>query len=181
VLGTVRHSQYNYIYEKYCTAGQQTAYLYTLPACQWSTAQLKSDFVSQTEENGSGVTLNSGDVQADSGKNCNSNRPQGSNTSNSFVSVSSLLGQCGKPLVGGDSVATNPGPNVPGSPYNCGDNMELVNGNNQNSYLKHVLDQCSSDPKKGCGDGHVDDFSSTQQCSGLGDLPGSPYWSVDDQ
>lgn len=50
----------------------------------------------------------------------------------------------------------------------------------QNSYLKHVEDQCAN-TANGCADGHMDDYSATQQCSGVTDLQGSPYWTVDDQ
>ena len=109
---------------------------------------------------------------------CNGNRPSGSTASNSLQEVSSITGQCNEPLIGGDSVATYPGPNDSGSKFNCDDNVELVNGSNVNSYLKHIRDRCLL-----CSDGHVDNYSSTQACSGraVGDLPGSPYWTVDDQ
>jgi hypothetical protein len=56
--------------------------------------------------------------------------------------------------------------------------MQLVNASNANAYLKYVWDRCPL-----CSDGHVDNYSSLQACSGraVGDLPGSPYWTVDDQ
>ncbi len=78
-------------------------------------------------------------------------------------------------------MATNPGPFY-SNPYGCADNLELVNSSNQNAYLKHVADQCAN-TSQGCADGHMDNYSSTQACSGraVGDLPGSPYWTVDDQ
>ena len=187
VVGTIRHSQYNTIYESTCSAATQTAYLYSSgsclancspSSCTWQAQTLRSGFVSQTELNGSGRSINYGWLKYDDGR-CKSSYPSGANTSNSLLQVSSITGQCGTTLVGGDSVATNPGPYY-SNPYACGDNLELVNGSNQNAYLKHVEDQCAN-TAQGCADGHMDDYSAAQQCSGVTDLPGSPYWTVDDQ
>lgn len=177
VRGTIRHSQYNVMNESACTVNTQTAYLYT-SSCQWQTVTLRSQFVSQAEINGTGISLNYGVLKYDDGR-CASSYPQGANSGNSFLKVSSVTGQCNTALVGGDSVATNPGPFY-SNPYGCGDNLQLVNSSNQNSYLKHVADQCAN-TTQGCADGHMDNFNSTPACSGVGDLPGSPYWTVDDQ
>lgn len=75
-------------------------------------------------------------------------------------------------------MATNPNPQS-NNPYICGDNLQLVNGSNVNAYLKHVADACAN-TAVGCLDGHMDDYNSTQACSGINDLPGSPFWTVDD-
>lgn len=59
--------------------------------------------------------------------------------------------------------------------------MQLVtNSNGQNAYLKHILDASANTPQ-GCADGHVDDFNAGPVCAGLTDLPGTPFWTVDDQ
>ncbi len=99
---------------------------------------------------------------------------------NSLRKVSANTGQCNAALVGGDSVATYPGPNDKGSKYNCGDDLTLVNAYNQNSYKKHVNDRCAG-TAAGCLDGHMDNYSSSQACSGraVNDLPFSPLWTVD--
>jgi hypothetical protein len=169
VLGTVRHSQYNTVYESTCPSGTQTAYIYN-SSCSWQTVTLNSQFVFQAELNGTGVSQNYGVLKYDDNR-CNGNRPPGSTTSNSLLQVSSITGQCNVALVGGSSVATFPGPLDTGSQFSCGDNMQLVNASNANAYLKYVWDRCPA-----CSDGHVDNYSSTQACSGraVGDLPGSP-------
>lgn len=109
------------------------------------------------------------------------NKPAGENSSNSLLKVSTITGQCNVALVAGDAVATQPGPAY-ANPYTCRDNLELVNSANQTSYHKHAEDQC---PNKtpGCADLHMDNYSSAQGCTGkdVGDLPGTPYWTVDDR
>ena len=111
---------------------------------------------------------------------CNSTRPPGSNSANTVYAVNSITGQCGVTLVGSYSQATQPGPNDPGSKFNCGDDTSLVDSGNSNRYMKHIEDRCAN-TAQGCADGHIDNYSSTQLCSGslVGDLPGSPLWTVD--
>ena len=177
VMGTIRHSQYNTPYESSCSTTTQTAYLYD-GSCNWQTVTLRSQFVSQTEINGTGVSTTYGVLKYDDGR-CNANRPAGSTTGNSLLRVSSIAGQCNTTLTGGDSVATQPGPRDAITPHNCGDNMVLVNGSNANAFLKHVADRCAN-TATGCQDRHVDNYNSSAACNprAFGDLPGSPYWTV---
>jgi len=151
-------------------------------ACNWQTVNnMYSQFVSQTEINGTGisnVTLAGQILKYDDGT-C-ANYPPGANNTNTLITVSAITGQCLVPLVGGDSVATNPGPRPPGGLYNCADHMPLVNGSNATSFIKHIEDRCAN-TAQGCADGHVDNFYSGQTCFGVGDLPGSPYWTADTQ
>jgi hypothetical protein len=176
VLGTIRHSQYNTVYESACPANQTTAYIYD-SSCNFQTVTLSSKFVSQAELNGTGVSIGYGVLKYDNGS-CNGspNRPTGATSANTLRKVASVTGQCNVALTGGDSVATYPGPNDPGSEFNCSDDVTLVDGGNQSAYHKHVEDRCPL-----CSDGHIDNYSSVQACSSsaVGDLPGSPYWTVD--
>ena len=181
VLGTIRHSQYNTVSESACTGTLQPAYVYDA-SCNWSQTQLRSDFMTQTTINGTGIRVSNGGIlKYDSGL-CNSNRPAGSTASNSYLMVNSVTGSCGSPLTGGDAVATFLGPRDSGTPYGCGDNMILVNSSNVRAFLKHVLDRCAG-TAQGCADGHVDNYNGSPWCSGasIGDLPGSPYWTADTQ
>jgi hypothetical protein len=183
VLGTIRHSQYTTVYESFCPVTTMTAYIHDA-ACNWQTVTLRSTFVSQSENTGTGVSdvsLANQVLKYDDGS-CAGNRPANANSTNTLRTVASITGQCNVTLTGGDSTATNPGPQILGSQYNCADHMPLVNGTNVNSFIKHIEDQCSN-TAAGCADGHVDDYSSSQACSAnaVGDLPGSPYWTADDQ
>jgi hypothetical protein len=183
VLGTVRHFQYNTPQESSCNGSLQTAYVFNAN-CQFTQVQLKSDFVSQTETNGTGIPIHSQQypvLKYDDGR-CKSspNKPPGADSTNSLLKVSSITGQCNHILTGGDAIATQPGPYY-ANPYLCDDNVELVNNSNQTSYHKHVEDQCPN-TAQGCADHHMDNYSSAQGCTGrdVGDLPGTPYWTIDD-
>lgn len=186
VLGTIRHSQYNTVYESFCPNTTMTAYINDNgAACNWQTVTLRSQFVSQTENTGTGVSdvsMGNQVLKFDDGKTCYGNKPANANSTNILRAVSIIDGQCLVQLVGGDSTATNPGPRILGSQYNCADHMPLVNSSNANAFIKHIEDQCAN-TTDGCADGHVDNYSSSQACSAraVGDLPGSPYWTADDQ
>jgi hypothetical protein len=178
ILGTIRHSQYNTIYESTCPSTTSLTYLATT-SCVWTTDSLSSQFVSQVEINGSGISAKHGPVKYDLGS-C-PNRPAGSTSSNTLYLVPSITGQCNVPLVGGDSQATYPGPKDAGSKFNCGDDTTLVDAGNVNRYMKHIEDRCAG-TAQGCLDGHIDNYSSAQGCSpkAVGyDLPLSPLWTVD--
>lgn len=178
VLGVIRHSQYNTPYESACTGPPQTAWVFT-SNCSFTQVALKSDFVSQTYLNGSGASQGYGDLQFNNGSLCSGKYPNGANTQNSFLQVSSITGACGTPVVGGDSVATYPSPNV-GNPYGCGDNIQLVTSSNANQALKHVADYCPACSSGFSGtNGHMDDYSSVQACSGgaVGDY--GNFWTAD--
>jgi hypothetical protein len=177
VLGLVRHSQYNTPYESACTGFNQLAWTYD-NSCTFTAVQLKSDFVSQTEVNGTGALLHYGILKFDDGS-CAGHYPPGANSSNSLRPVSSITGSCNTVLVGGDAVATNPNPVLITS-YKCGDNILLVTAGNGNQALKHALDYCPACNTGYNGtNGHIDDYSSTQACSAhqVGDY--GNFWTAD--
>jgi hypothetical protein len=179
VFGTVRHSTYNTPYESSCTANTQTAWIFNT-SCNFTQVSLKSDFVTQTYINGSGVSLNYGSLQYNSGSLCSGSYPTGANTTNSFLQVTNIDGSCGTTVVGGDSVATYPNPAIVGGTYVCGDNILLVTSANTNQAIKHVADYCPACSAGFNGtNGHIDNYNSSQACSAhnLGDY--GNFWTAD--
>lgn len=175
VFGLIRHSQYNAPYESACTGSNQTAWKFTA-GCTFTQIQLRSDFVSQTYINGTGVSLSNGILKYST--SC-SNYPPGANAQNSFLSVSNITGACNTTLQGGVSVATYPSPNV-GNPYGCGDNILLVTSSNSNQAIKDAADYCPACSSGFNGtNGHIDDFSSNQACTGNGVGDYGNYWTAD--
>lgn len=177
VIGPVRHSQYNIPYESACTGTLQTAWTYNT-SCQFTQVQLKSDFVMQTEGNGTGASLSYGILKYDDGS-CRNNYPQGANSSNSLRPVSSITGSCNVTLIAGDSVATNPNPFLITS-YKCADDILLVTSGNGTQAIKHAEDNCPACSTGFNGtNGHIDDFSSSQACTahGVGDY--GNFWTAD--
>jgi hypothetical protein len=175
VLGTIRHSQYNTPYESACSGSPQTAWVFN-GSCTFTQVSLKSDFVSQTYINGTGASQSQGTLKYST--SC-SNYPSGANSQNSFLTVSSITGACNTTMAGGVSVATYPSPNV-GNPYGCGDNILLVTSSNANEAVKDAADYCPACSGGFNGtNGHIDDYSSSQACSGgaVGDL--GNYWTAD--
>jgi hypothetical protein len=177
-FGVVQDTQYNTPQEGACPSATSTAYIYT-SSCVWTAAQLRTQFVTQVEENGSGYSMEGLTLESDQG-GCSGNAPVGAQRKvNVLESVSSVVGQCGTTMVAGQSVAVYPGPRDKGSPFNCGDGVILVNAStNQNSYEKSIADRCPA-----CFDGHVDNYTSAPYCSAnqVGNVPGSPFWNADDQ
>lgn len=154
----------------------QTAWLFN-SACQFAPVPLKSDFVVQTEVNGTGSSLKYGILKFDDGS-CKSHYPAGANSSNSLRPVSSITGACNTVLVAGDAVATNPSPNA-GTLYHCADDILLVTSSNTNQAIKHSADYCTSCASGFNGtNGHIDDYSAAQACTakGVGDY--GNFWSA---
>ena len=175
VLGLIRHSQYNTPYESACSGSPQAAWFFNT-SCAFSQTSLKSDFVSQTYINGTGVSQSHGILKYST--SC-TNYPPGANSQNSFLTVSNITGACNSTMTGGVSVATYPSPKV-GNPYGCGDNALLVTSSNTNEAVKDVVDYCPACSGGFNGtNGHIDDYSSSQACSGngVGDL--GNYWTAD--
>jgi hypothetical protein len=162
VLGMTRFSTYNALYESTCPSGAaQTAYIITGSAgCSNYTTTLNPTFMSQVVINGTGVSNSNGILQT---WNVNPHRcalPNGASSGNTFYQVTSITGSCGTTLVGGTSVATNPNPTAD-TTWECGDQVLLVNGSDQNNSTKTVQDYCPA-----CSTpGQIDSFSSSQACS----------------
>jgi hypothetical protein len=173
VLGLVRHSQYNVPHESACTGSSATAWVFT-NSCSFTQVTLKSDFISQTHTNGTGISNNYGTLHFDDYHTCSSGSyPSGANSTNSFLQVASITGSCGNTLTAGDSVATSPNPAVLGGFWVCQDNVLMVDGNNATYAVKHALDWCPiCNTQFGGTNGHIDDFSSSNSCSAhdVGDL-----------
>jgi len=183
VKGLFRHSQYNTPSESACTGTGQTAWVFNTQ-CTFTQVSLRSDFVSQVYTNGSGISMNYGALQFNNGSTCSGRYPNGANTTNSFLMVSTITGSCGTAVSSGYSgtVAVSPNPAVAGGPYVCGDNILEVTSSNSNQGLKTSNDYCPA-----CGNsttfngtnGHIDDYSSSQACSAhtVGDL--GNFWTAD--
>ena len=173
VIGLTRFSTYNTPYESQCSGGQSTAYLITDwngPTCHWTTAQLNSNFMSQTTTNGTGVSLANGTLKA-YGALPYCELPPGGTSSTTFYEVPSITGSCNTTPSGGGSIATFPFPS-PSSFWNCSDQVLLVNGSNQNDSVKTVQDACPAcSGGFGQTNGHIDTYSSSMACGAhsLGD------------
>lgn len=185
VFGVVTDTQYNTPAESQCPVASATTYIFN-SSCVWQTVQLRTQFVSQVQLNGTGTSIGNGILKydgtlANGSYQCTANAPAGAvrgQHGNVLAKVSSITGQCGTTMVSGQSVAVYPGPKT-AAPFNCGDEVILVNpSTNTNSYVKSIADQCPA-----CFDGHVDNYSSALYCSGgaVGNVPGSPFWNVDDR
>lgn len=93
-----------------------------------------------------------------------------------------MTGSCGNALTAGISVATYPNPASVGNPYGCGDDLLLVNSSNANQAAKPngVQDYCPVCNSQFNGaNGHIDNYSANQACSGgaVGDL--GNFWTAD--
>ena len=64
VLGRYRHSQYNTPRESRCTSAPAPAYI-TNAQCRFTPTTLRSDFIITVNRNGSGSSINFGDVQVE--------------------------------------------------------------------------------------------------------------------
>ena len=102
-LGTYRHSQYNVPRESACGGSASNVYIITLlSGCfnNYVSTTLRSDLVSQTNINGTGISLNYGTLKALAATSCNSatqNRPPDA-AGKTFVQVSSITGSCNTTL-----------------------------------------------------------------------------------
>jgi hypothetical protein len=194
VYGSTRHSVYNVPSESQCSGDPSPVFIVQGTTCAnavYLNGTLDSDFASQTAINGTGISVNYGVVKALAATFANSctNRPQGSDTSNTFVEVTAVTGACGTTL-GNSSVATFPLFNHyrSGDPRSqkdpkCGNSILAVNSDNTNKFVKTVADLCPA-----CGqanqnngaDAHIDNFTTDAACEGgsFTDIPGSPFWTA---
>lgn len=117
--------------------------------------------MSQVVINGTEVSVSNGILKT---WNVNPGRcalPSGASSSNTFYQVTSITGSCNTALSGGTSLATNPNPNPPNSTWECGDQVLLINSNNQNNSTQVAQDYCPA-----CSTpGHIGAFASSQACS----------------
>lgn len=179
VLGLIRHSQYNTPNEGMCVGATSNAWIIVLNGCLFTPIQLRSDFANQVYINGTGTSAAHGILKYTPGIKNNCTYPPGSNDSNTFLQVGSITGSCNT-VLDTSSVATNPNPVTDITTYGCGDNLELITSSNTQQALKFPQDYC---PACNSGfnstNGHIDNYSSSQACSGhaVGDY--GNYWTAD--
>ena len=186
VLGEIRNSQYNTVHESKCSTTTSQFWKYN-PSCVFEKVNLRTNFASQTQVNGTGVSVAYGTLKAGTATAnslCTGKFPNGATRTNSFLTVSEITGSCNKLLTGGqdDAIYPNPASTKNGPPpYPCGDDLRYVAlFSDQNTYLKKVEDYC---PACSGGfnrtQGHVDNYTSNQACSAhsVGDL--GDFWEAD--
>ena len=145
--------------------------------CNFSAGTLRTSFISQTRNNGTGSSINFGLVKPARatalGRYCLRRFPPDANLDNTFVQVSSVTGSCLSTLVPGTSVATADG--------SC-NAQELLVDNLTNAIYgsRRSADTCPACrlPNPPGIDGHIDNFTSSQSCSAhaVGDL--GNFWTL---
>lgn len=178
VQGLTYHTQYNTPRESLCTTPQATAYIYNPSTCVFTPISMSAQFISQAILNGTGiadVSDNGTLLHGDSGQ-CKSSYPSGASPKNSFYVITAVTGSCHNTL-DANSVATYENPQTLGSPWNCGDNLLVVNSSNSNVGIYDVQDGCPACKTWPSGyTAHVDHYNTSNACS-LTNLPGN--WSAD--
>jgi hypothetical protein len=152
---------------------------------------MKSKFVTQTNENGTGKSVQFGLVKPYrttllAGDWCFP--PEGGSTDkvtgNVFVQVPYVTGTCNSRFTAGTSIAVNPDPEYPqrqnpANQWNCDDQVLLVNTSTKaTDSIKPVQDLCPS-----CSDGHhIDSYTNSPFCNPKDsrniDYPGSPFYGI---
>jgi hypothetical protein len=187
ILGLIRNSQYNTVYEEACPTKTAPKWMYNR-SCNFTQINLSAKFAFQTQVNGTGVSKDYGILKAGvatAPSLCKGQFPKGADRANSFLTVSDITGSCNKVLNGGVEVAVYPNPaylKKGPPPYLCKDGFLLVDPHTKKNFpdSKTVLDYCPACSAGFNGtDGHVDNYTSTQACSAhnVGDL--GNYWEAD--
>src|ERR1035437_7508262 len=179
VLGLVRHSQYNVpVQSNQCKGAFKPAWVVD-SNCVYKKTHLQSNFMVQTNLNGTGSSEAFGLVKpfltTRAPTLCaNVTRPKGSKvsnnikTNNTFFMVPSITGSCGPDLVKESSVATFPNPKISTSPNAvCDDSILLVQASQANRAVKDVGDFCPACNQQFLGtNGHIDNLTSSSACNG---------------
>ena len=181
-LGLTRFSQYNAPYESQCSGGSQPMYVFDRSSCTYASGQLNAKFISKTQLNGTGMSINYGLLKpiriTNAGKLCKGKLPPGASSLNTFVQVSTVTGSCNTAIAANHSVATFPNPNGKEETplLLCKDSLNLDQADNTTAYTRVVADKCPA-----CIDGnHIDSFTDNQACDAhgaIGDL-GNFYTST---
>jgi hypothetical protein len=185
VSGLVQNTVYIKVYESACYGSPQPPYwTFDHKTCVFTPVQLKPDFSSQTNINGTGLTSGGTLVHTNKADDkchpifCGPDLPTGANGCNTYYLVTSITGSCGPVLQDGD-VAVYPSPKGGGGPYACDDNLLYVNGKNQNAYYPQIVeDTCHKckPPYPVAANDHVDNYYDRDSCY-ANDLPS--YWEAD--
>ncbi len=165
VYGVIRHSQYNTPTESGCGPATSQAWIINPASCSFSPVNLRSSFIGQTAQNGTGISINYGVLKYTPTQN-QCTYPQGANSSNTFRQVGSVTGACNRTL-NSATVATNPNPGTNnGHVFDCDNNLAYVTGSNITQAQKFFEDYC---PACNAGfngtNGHIDNYSDSQACS----------------
>lgn len=170
VLGKYRHSQYNTVAESTCTGGDDRAYLITenasgisqcFSAGQFTTTTLRSSFIDQVNLNGSGRSINFGDIKRDFFCPTTSEAPQ--DAPGITFRQTPITPSCAGGTLGNDTVAVGPH----NQNLSCGDRI-FIHGIG----VKTVTDACPGCPNR-LGPGVVDqldNYTTDDRCSGIIDL-----------
>jgi hypothetical protein len=153
VLGVYLHTQYNTPDESSCTGSPENAYI-TNAACNFTQTMLRSDFIRQVNRNGSGHSINFGDVVREVFCVQPPRRFPPDAPGRSFRQ------QAIRPACGGvlndHTVARSPGhPDL-----RCGDQVLIVGVG-----IKTVTDLCP-----GCSNAQLDNYTTNGACSGITSL-----------
>jgi hypothetical protein len=159
VLGDYRHTRYNSPNEVNCGGNAQNVYI-TTSQCAFNNGTLKSQFVSQVNLNGSGISINYGNIGREFSCLNPTNNPPSNSSGISFRGNVQITGSCG--AVNDTTVAAHAS-----HPYlSCGDSVYI-----HGVGIKTVSDRCPA-----CNDNnyhHLDNYTTqSTACSSnaVGDL-----------
>ncbi|GEM_PF-2001008 len=157
VLGVYRHSQYNTPTESSCTGNAAAAYLVNSVSCAYQSGTLRSDFISQSWLNGSGITITSyyGYNTEQNAQWCiNNNYLPADAPGRGFAFVSQILTSCQSLFLNNTTVARSPND----ANLTCGDQVLLI-GYGTNT-VKTVTDTCPI-----CTASQLDNYTTASACS----------------
>jgi hypothetical protein len=156
VLGTYRHSQYNVPSEATCGGNPARAFI-TDSSCNFTETTLLHRFIQQVNLNGSGHSINFGDLGREFFCVGQPGAPGGSNQR-------SYRQQTISPTCAGAALDNTTVARRPGHPFlDCGDQVLIRTGGT--GTIKTVTDLCP-----GCPNNQLDNFTTDTACSGIADL-----------
>lgn len=158
VLGNYRHSQYNTPNESSCRGPEVGAFI-TNSACDFTPAELRIQFINQVNLNGSGRSINFGDVKREFFCSAQRSAPPGSRQ-RSFRQEP-IAPACPQGALDNTTVARRPGhPHL-----ECGDRVLIVGLGAGTGTIKTVTDLCP-----GCPNNQLDNYTTDPACAGIRDL-----------
>lgn len=163
VLGTYRHSQYNTPAESSCAGPDRRAFI-TNSACSFTATTLRNSFINQVNLNGSGRSINFGDVKREFFCVTQRSAPPGSRTTS--FRPEAIAPACQTTL---DNTTVARRPNHPF--LECGDQILIVGLGGGAGTLKTVTDLCP-----GCPNNQLDNYTTDPACAGIRDL--GPFTTI---
>lgn len=158
VLGNYLHTQYNTPTESSCTGGAAAAYK-TDNQCLFTGTTLRSDFISQSWLNGSGITISFGAEQNEAFCMTPSHNPPADANGRSFRPVSQITAPGGP--VSNTTVAKGDD-----APLIYGDQILIVGLGSGGATVKTVTDRCPA-----CtGQQQLDNYTTQSSCA-VGTIP----------